>query len=88
MIKCPKCSTEFSADTPAGLCPACLLRQRLDSQAGETVAAQVSSAAKSPDEVAAAISSEQLMALLPQFDQIELIGRGGMGVVYRARQTG
>jgi serine/threonine protein kinase len=78
MNTCPKCSTEFSSDTPGGLCPACLLRQGME--------AQTTAAAEPSDATAQSISPEQLAALLPQFDQVELIGRGGMGVVYKARQ--
>lgn len=32
-------------------------------------------------------SAEELNELLPQFEVIELIGQGGMGAVYRAKQT-
>ena len=32
-------------------------------------------------------SPEHLQAMLPQYDQWEMIGCGGMGAVYKARQT-
>ncbi len=96
MNTCPQCSTEFSPDLPGGLCPACLLRQgfesRMDATIGPETAAR-SQGTQSPQETQSrgdtatpTMALEQLMALLPQFDQIEFIGRGGMGVVYKARQ--
>jgi predicted Ser/Thr protein kinase len=88
MRKCPKCSREFSDEAAGGLCPACLFQQGIDSETAVTASSDHPSASNQPSESAVQqpMSSEQLMSLLPQFDQIELIGRGGMGVVYRARQ--
>lgn len=88
MTKCPKCSKEFSENTAGGLCPACLLQQGLQSEAGVTAGpdAATSAGPRLDPDVNQPMSPEQLMALLPQFDQIEFIGRGGMGVVYKARQ--
>ena len=88
MNKCPKCSMEFSADALGGLCPACLLQQGVESEAAATSGPEITTVAAptTASVVDPVMSPEQLMALLPQFDQIELIGRGGMGVVYKARQ--
>jgi predicted Ser/Thr protein kinase len=88
MTKCPKCSKEFSENTAGGLCPACLLQQGLESQAGVTARPETATfpGPHLDQDVNQPMSPEQLMALLPQFDQIEFIGRGGMGVVYKARQ--
>ena len=33
--RCPSCGTELPANAPQGLCPACLLRQGLDSEASD-----------------------------------------------------
>jgi len=75
--KCPQCGAPLPENAPAGLCPNCLMALNLKT---ETVLPGDPLAAQPP------LAPEQIAPLFPQLEILECLGRGGMGVVYRARQ--
>ena len=73
---CPQCGTPLPSGALAGLCPACLLKMG----ATDDSVTDARQPAFNPPSVA------ELAPLFPQLDILELIGQGGMGAVYKARQ--
>ena len=72
---CSSCGAVLDSSAPGGLCPRCLM-----------AGAMLPTEAGNGPRPAAPPTVEQVAAAFPQLEVLALIGTGGMGAVFRARQ--
>ncbi len=72
--RCTRCGA-LLAEAAGGLCPRCLMAEAMQPTEQD-----------GPANAAPPLTPEELAPHFPQLEIIECLGRGGMGVVYKARQ--
>ncbi|MBI2948830.1 MAG: protein kinase [Verrucomicrobia bacterium] len=79
---CPICGSALAASAPEGLCPKCLWASLL----GPDIEEAALESAPLPLLTTLSAGSADFQRILGDYELLSVIARGGMGVVYRARQ--
>ena len=77
---CPECNAPIPPDAPPGVCPYCAMRAGLHWE--NATRPNDRSDSRTP------LPPEELGRLLPELEDFELIGPGGMGTAYKATHRG
>ena len=83
--QCPECGTDIPAGFPEGLCPPCMMQGavNLGPMPDPASGSPLSPGAASRQ---AALEIDVLQPWFPELEIVRLLGQGGMGAVYLARQ--
>ena len=88
--KCPQCGTPLDDKAPEGLCPGCLIKAGLGNQTGDGLPKSATAGQDLPPMPnaarAAPLDMAEVRRRFPQLEIIAQIGRGGMGIVFKALQ--